>query len=303
MPSLSLAETDSVLITAILNLLAKAGMTGHLEVFFLLAKRLEAQSWDHRSLSSFLHTHRSSSAPPHQDAGAGPDMPLAVNIHAYTIMLQAYASERTKRGHIHGWSKEAHASGVLAPSLDHTSTRKSAALSTGHELYASVATAAAQIAQSLVSSTIGVQNSPMQISEDPSTSFALRKLADQIPTPDARFFNAALSLFARSSKTDRRSWPHSESRRLALLQRPSHHSPSAPSAMRQEALSMVKQDIEAFAFKLPDGLDRLLHTGSHPTESRSHDDRSRFHSPPTHPFRIPVSKTKGRPSRRRTKAP
>jgi hypothetical protein len=147
---------DPWLFTTILNMAAKAGMTGSVEEIFYNAKVAESRSWEidrGKAIEDFLSTkHHSFSAQPIAPTSSSPGKaansvtraddsssvawsPWSLGPEAYTIMFQLYASERSKQGAAHGWSKMARLTGCLPPDFQIGASRDALAFETGLRLY------------------------------------------------------------------------------------------------------------------------------------------------------------------------
>jgi hypothetical protein len=160
--------------TAMLNALRKAGKTGLTERVWILAKEAERISWVTSNIS-----------------------PWFLPVHAYTTMLQCYAAEARKgpaisrrnpmeedrqhnwqpksKQYVRGWARF-----ILAQKkVTRNTPRRDAARWMGRQLYRSMKMAAQQVFHSLIRLKTIQNNSSLAV-----------------PRPDARFFNAALQLFA-----------------------------------------------------------------------------------------------------------
>jgi hypothetical protein len=180
--------------TTVIHALHKAGRTGLAERVLMLAMKAERASWEPRYFDD------------------GVAEPWCLPVHAYTSMIQCYATEAKKglvvrspvegRGlvrrdnaTVRGWgrlgfamSKSDHAERRVA---DHQSLRREiAAHEMGYLLYQSMRNARTQVVEELVRVQYAGNTTPEKV--------RLFRTNLQVPQPDVMFFNAALSLFGRT---------------------------------------------------------------------------------------------------------
>jgi hypothetical protein len=231
---------------ALLNALRKAGQTGLAERVWLLAKEAERASW----LPQFWSESPS-------DAAGGPDVdmhrvatdddvigkagkqgatgPWCLPVHAYTTMLQCYASEsfkglslrrrfrafvqirdspdwtpRIERRQIRGWAKWFLLQKEHNKKSQERGTRTYMSKHMGIELVRAMRQASMDVYESLLE----IQRRSQEV--------RLHRKHLYIPRPDARFFNAALSLYTRQPSVyarSRRATPSRWQRRSRLAER------------------------------------------------------------------------------------
>ena len=277
---------------AVLNALCKAGKTGLTERVWILAKEAEGASWVLR---------------PRTDT-----RPWFLPVHAYTIMLQCYAAE-AKKGMIirrrggqrgidkseYGWVPRSNktvrgwARFVLSEQRHvYKTSRASAARMLGQRLYANMKDAARRIFQDLLQ---------VEGSGGPTVS---------PPHPDARFFNAALALFALDARITRRTRvsPSHWKYRLSAVRRQYFEAGKLPKEGNSTLLS-IAQEMVQHGFSIPIGV-RLLLTGrlttpAHGKALPAGSTRQPFTyplSPPSfRPYALPAVRTRGLPLRRARK--
>jgi hypothetical protein len=267
--------------TAILNALCKSGKTGLTERVWFLAKQAERLSWTADDISPWL-----------------------LNVHAYTIMLQCYAAE-ARRGlaarrttpsedqqydwkplskqHVRGWAGFI----VSRRRILSASPRRSAARRMGRLLYRSMKSGAEAIFKSLVRLKI----------------YANADL--RVPKPDARFFNAALKLFAHKRHPARvQRWQLKRRLRHAQML---YARSGVISQNADPMVQMIIREMIEDGFPVPIGLRRKLvgRMSGLVFQHRHHRplDRSPFAFPPVHnifrPYTLPTVKTRGLPVSRR----
>ena len=259
-------RVDIVFLTAILNMLVKAGMMGAAKAVFVAMKSIGSTGG--------------------QAAETTATSPM-LNIYACAIMLQMYAGERRKHVSPRGGTDRTRHSEALHP-YPHSNTPDSdAALRAGIELYHTVSAESRKFANNPMIGT-----AKWMSSVDPHAAHV------DIPIPDARFFNAALSLVSRSpSSVRRRRWPRRAGQSLAQTCRLSGSGkPPTASALQLDILSKIKSDMEEFFSSSPLGVHWLLRSRPNPRTPPIPDSTPRFRE---HPFRITTLKMRGLPVRRK----
>ncbi|KIM84003.1 hypothetical protein PILCRDRAFT_819030 [Piloderma croceum F 1598] len=266
---------------AILNALRKSGKTGLTERVWFLAKQAERLSWTVDDISPWL-----------------------LSVHAYTIMLQCYAAEARKglaarrttpsedqqydwkplsKQQVRGWAGFI----VSRRKILSASPRRSAARQMGRLLYRSMKNGAEAIFKDLVRLKI----------------HANRDL--RVPMPDARFFNAALKLFAPKRHPARvQRWQLKRRLRHAQML---YSRSGIISQNADPMVQMIIREMIANGFPVPIGLrKKLVGRMSGLVFQRKHHwplDRSPFAFPWVRnifrPYTLPTIKTRGLPVRRR----
>jgi hypothetical protein len=261
---------------AILNALRKSGKTGLTERVWLLAKQAERISWMMDDIS-----------------------PWFLNVHAYTIMLQCYAAEARKglgttpsrasedqhdwrplsKQHVRGWAM------FILSQRDVPLSRRSAAHWMGRQLYRSMKNGAREVFKGLIRLKIhGTRELP-------------------VPKADARFFNAALELFARKQRPMRvQRWQSKRRLRIAQMQ----YARSGVIPRNGDAMvQVIMQEMVEAGYTVPIGLRKML-IGRMPSirgERRRLLDRRPFAFPPVpnilRSYALPTVKTRGLPLNRK----
>lgn len=288
---------------AVLNALQKAGKTGLAERVWLLGKEAERASW-------VLAT------------ADGDVRPWCLSIHSYTSMMQCYANEArkgldvfresrgasngyarawmgdrgwspTSRTHVKGWARLVVESNGIQPS--ELSRRD------GAQRMATL------LLRSMHSGARAVYRALQAIGESGASGRAVRRATQglQVPAADARFYNAALDLFARQ-RVVRRSRRDSRARwrrRLRFcLQRYAERG-----ELFKEHHPMAEELAEHMTysgFSVPDGVKAMLvgkwspetEEGLRPAvRVRTPYAFPSLHSTPYKPRALPTYKSKGLP--------
>ncbi|KAH8102806.1 hypothetical protein DFH11DRAFT_1657728 [Phellopilus nigrolimitatus] len=284
--------------TAVLNALAKAHQTGLAERVWLLARTAERRSWDARF--------------------AGAARPWVLPVAAYTIMMQCYAEEARR-----GLDMQRGAPGpVLGQWTPQTPARVK-----GWALFVLHANRqrCAELGPAEVSRQMGaVLFRAMHAAGRDLYELVLAQAAQggtppaskdlQPPVPDARFFNAALELFARvpgRGGSVRRGakmtgppalWRRLNRREFGRFVRRGHSS-----YPREPHLFGVVQAMAKAGFEVPVAFRRMFIGHDVPEAMRDPAQNRQKPSPyaagrkerPAAPHRLPVFKTRGLPLRRK----
>jgi hypothetical protein len=232
--------------TVILNALAKAGKTGLAERVWILAKEVEKASW----IDGFVEGVE----------------PWCLPVHAYTCMLQCYAAEGKKglelkrvydqwtmnssewipksNNHVRGWAKFVYSGMKVARSHRR---RSHAARIMGTLLHRSMISGAEAVFKAMAS---------LQRAKGDAT-FGRSFL---IPTPDARYFNAALSLFGRKMRMYRRAVKSKKSHWRWLLgtSRRRYEKTGMRSIQWHPTIHEVVQEMENRGYPVPMGYSFML---------------------------------------------
>ncbi|EIW62214.1 uncharacterized protein TRAVEDRAFT_27548 [Trametes versicolor FP-101664 SS1] len=286
---------------SLINALAKAGDVGLAERVLILAQRAERAS----------HT------------GLVPDVdPWRLSVHAYTAMMQAYAKAARGRkraphhvgaellqeseGRVHALThqNQRHGYALFVQMMSEqdrrprTLTRPQQSRRNAKLLYRSMTSGGRAVLEGLV------RNKAV----NPGRTRKMSREAYKIK-PDARFFNAALALFApRPKRTDNRRRSRAHWERQLRLDRTRQHSGTAPKA--SATLQKLAKWMVTSGFDVPLGYRPLL-KGTAKTDNWDARwsrktlvcypyafPRLRRHC--SQPFSIPTFKTRGLPIGRRT---
>jgi len=264
----------------VLSALRKAGKTGLTERVWILAKRAERISWMTNHIS-----------------------PWFLPVQAYTVMLQCYAAEARKglgRGrtiwsptnedqqhdwqplskqHVRGWARFI----LSQKSITSDTPRRSAARFMGMQLYSSMKNGAREVFDSFVRLKTVHEGSSLSI-----------------PRPDARFFNAALDIFAyqkgRGTRVSRSRW----SKKLLIAQM-RYARGGVVSRKLDSMIQTITQEMVQYGFSVPIGLRPML-IGRMPSRDMFQGERWTLDRRPfafprvRHTFRphgVPTFKTRG----------
>ncbi|CCM03974.1 uncharacterized protein FIBRA_06130 [Fibroporia radiculosa] len=282
---------------ALINSLAKAGKPGLAERVWLLAKQGEAASWIPNFAPEFS--------------------PWYLPVHAYTSMLQCYAKQARRASSIlrcgqnramhslmenpgdwkpgsrpvRGWAGFVHATRQAQTGKVTRRTRSGerAALI----LYGSMQSGGEAVYSSLLALH--------QRAQEPSSHVV-------VPSPDARFFNAALELFghhphrpSRAKRRSRSSWRHAL--RIATT-RYEHEGIVSP--LWNKALQQVMEGMVAAGFDIPIGYRNLsighwISSAQRPEHTPQTLTRRPYAFPPVRrrflPHSLSIAKTRGLPVR------
>ncbi|KAL0949057.1 hypothetical protein HGRIS_009156 [Hohenbuehelia grisea] len=279
--------------TTLLNALRKTGETGLAERVWLLAKRAERMSWDQEYADRFR--------------------PWCLPVEAYTTMIQCYAEEARRGSSPHGvlrledrlseypeWTPKDKRYVVgwarfVALSKAFRGKRHLERGDTGRMLglllFRSMLTAAHEVFSALM---------------DIAKTHTIPHGDAQVPKPDARFFNAALTLFARLGKSrSRRSCvgPAHVRRQLVWAHRWYARYGHLPRQWDPVVQEICEAMIKA-GYSIPPGL-RYLFVGRWKTGCSPHEnrvgllDRRPFAFPRArttfHPYSLHTNKTRGLP--------
>ncbi|EGO01457.1 hypothetical protein SERLA73DRAFT_176730 [Serpula lacrymans var. lacrymans S7.3] len=281
--------------TAVLNALGKAGKTGLAERVWLLAKEAERVSWVPQLL---------------------PDVkPWCLPVHAYTIMLQRYGAEahqalRIRRAKLDDTARPELANGEQtewAPRLNAKVRGWAQFITTRRRVNPAsrrrrAMTLSSNLFRTMFSAAKDVYGELLNLEQKGFESV-------QIPRPDARFFNAALSLYgrqpgknARSSVCSRAHWRQklrvANSWYARLGMRPRRWNPF---------LARVVEEMVKAGYPIPAGF-RHLFVGHQPLGFMQFANRPqlnkqpfafpRMRSPPFRPHALATLKTRGLPIKR-----
>ena len=238
--------------TAVLNALCKAGKTGLAERVWLLAKEAERVSWIHEFMP------RSG--------------PWCLPVHAYTSMMQCYAAEArrglTLRGRVRG-GPSTQVQSTHGDARDWTPQTKRHVRGWARFILTRNKAFSRRVCRGLAGRRMGNVLFRSMKSGGTAVYQALMnvKRVDRgkwrnvdIPTPDARFFNAALALFARNpgmrirgARTARPYW-----RRRLRLARSRYASQGAFEKHWNPQLQAVTREMTAAGYVLPIALRYLF---------------------------------------------
>ncbi|KAF9520926.1 hypothetical protein BS47DRAFT_1481236 [Hydnum rufescens UP504] len=273
--------------TVLLNMLAKAGLLLKAEKLFWHAKRAERRSWK-LGRARFLATLQSRGGSfSHRE---GPMWrPWCLPIEAYTVMIQCYATERRSR---------------LLPPPQGEGWRNDLA----HRTYWEVMGGARRVYDSLsilhellADDNIhggGRDRTPTDYRKAARHWGLTYALGGSIPVPDARFFNAALQMFARHEWYDERQASKGRNDRV----HPLSHTYLAPhrtdDAENYRMLERIAVDMQRFGYPVPEGVSDVLRHRGAGLEPRLASAIAYSVPQAVHPFRIPAPKARGLPHRR-----
>lgn len=288
--------------TPLVNALCKAGRVGLAEKVFRYAKRLEEESW---------------SRTPNEVR------PWCLPVEAYTCLMQCYA-DQAQKGHsrpteggvddpsrphhiVRGWGARTWCGTRRRPTS--SQRRWELARAQAFDLYKSMMASNEHVSQSLMSVQWLLQHT--QSTKTPRQLLRCSELFLDVspPIPDARFYNAFLSVFERyegrsvSAKADAKKWGrklHSSSSAGCDVSRSSFEQ-----RQREHALIQIGNDMLGLGLELPVGFKVILgyEVYQHAfCPSPLVDVKPPRHNPEAtrfHPFRSPVINARGGSSRRR----
>lgn len=268
---------------ALINALTKGGRTGLVEQVWLLAQQAERASWNPEF---------------------APEVePWLLSVHAYTAMIQCYATEGRRpivtegerlwsKAWVRGWARNIYQEGNIQPSMR---LRREAGSKMAAIVFRTMMSGGHQVVSSL---------------------FAARKAAERIPqiqamapVPDARFFNAILALIkpetGRTSKWRRNTSSYRQTFRWSLrtfarkrtMSR--HWTPlllEVGKAMVEAQFTVPLAFRHLFVGRLPEATRDF---GNVPVVNPVPFSFPRHLEKPFGPLRLPTTKTRGLPTRRR----
>ncbi|CAL1716567.1 unnamed protein product [Somion occarium] len=276
---------------AVLNALVKAGKTGLAERVWLLALQAQRASW----IPGFVENVK----------------PWCLTIHSYTSMMQCYAREAcrpmpihmldsatvpdwTPRDNLHvrGWAGVVHMRQALQKV-----PRRMAGRRMGMMVFRSLASGGEDVLHALRD----LRKFGPEIEIPP----------ESLPVPDARFFNAALMLFGRDPSLAKHRSANQWRRRLDFSMR-SFSRYGTVARLPHPALQEIGEAMVANGYSIPPAFRHFfvgrLPVGLLADWNKPEFDYSPYAFPPTThlPYRsnrIPVTKTRGLPVRRRIRRP